>query len=212
MGGVFLFGGLLSVVSLLIPIALILALLVILALRHDDDADALRAPAIYASIVAFVALLTLLLAVTGAVGGLVDLSRGDEFDGRDGDVTTIVTFLIVGAVAGGLLYVHRDLFALVSTAGGAARRVRRAFLLVMCLVTAVLAMGAVGVVLFQVYALLFPDTAGAKRGDAASALVTAAALLAGAVALWRLHWQELDLRLPGAPDHDDTAFRPTGAP
>ena len=60
MGGLFLLGGLGSVLALFFPVILVLALLVILALRHDDDADGNRAPAIYGSVIAYVGVLTVL--------------------------------------------------------------------------------------------------------------------------------------------------------
>ena len=58
------------------PVLVLLAVVVVLALRHDDDAGEERAPAIYGSVVAFLALLTLLVAVTALTGVGI---QGDRF-------------------------------------------------------------------------------------------------------------------------------------
>jgi hypothetical protein len=190
-GGLFLLGGIGSVLTLVFPIVLVLALLVILALRHDDDADERRAPAIYGSIIAFVGTLTALYAATGVVAQLLELTK-DGAD-RSDTVTMGVILLIVVVSAGALLYVHQTLFDLRHGASGAARRVHRAYVLVECLVTALTAMVAGGLLLFQVYGLLSPDDAGTTRADALRVGLTMAALLAGSVGLWRWHWRQLDL-------------------
>lgn len=218
MGGLFLLGGLASGLFLLFPVILILALLVILALRHDDDVDGNRAPAIYGSIVAFVGLLTLLFAATGLAASLLSLTADDSrgavslespsgFDERDGfrefssggddndaAITSAVGFLIAGAAAAGLLFVHRSLFDPRRYAAGAALRVHRAYLLLLCLVTAVIAMIAAGMGIYALYRTLFPGTAGAdNRADELRALLTLVVLFVGAGGLWRYHWDELDL-------------------
>src|SRR5881628_2265080 len=77
----FLFAGGIAV-ALLLPVILILGILVILALRHDDDADANRAPAIYASVIAFIAVLTILFAGTGVVSALLETTSGHTHSGE----------------------------------------------------------------------------------------------------------------------------------
>lgn len=236
MGGLFLFGGLASMLVLFFPVILILALLVILALRHDDDTDGNRAPAIYGSIIAFVALLTLLFAATGLVSSLVSLTADDssgaismssgdgyagefeegefeefeefaEEDNNDAAISSSVGFLIAGVAALGLLFAHRALFDRRRSATGAARRVHHAYLLVLCLVTALIAMVAGGMAIFAVYRAIFPDTAGAEnRADELRTLVTLVVLFVGAAGLWRMHWAELDL------DRPDGAVTATVAP
>lgn len=219
MGGLFLLGGAASLLFLLFPVILILALLVILALRHDDDTDQHRAPAIYGSVIAFVALLTLLFAATGLTASLVSLTadgssgavgvpseefgfEGDEIavdadDDNDAAISSAVGFLIAGAAALGLLYAHRTLFDRRRTATGAARRVHRAYLLVLCLVTALIAMVAAGMGVYALYRAVFPGTAGAEnRADELRTLVTLVVLFVGAAGLWRFHWRELDLDRP----------------
>ena len=196
MGGLFLLGGLGSVLALFFPVILVLALLVILALRHDDDTDGNRAPAIYGSVIAYVGVLTVLFSATGVVASLVELTK-DSYD-DDGTITTAVIFLIAGVAALGLLYVHQGLFARRHAAGGAARRVHRAYVLVMCLTVAFTAMVSGAILLFQLYGVAFPDTAGTDRGDAFRVVVTMAVLFAGSAALWQRHWRELDLS--GAAD------------
>jgi hypothetical protein len=191
MSGLFLLGGLGSVVVLFFPVILVLALLVILALRHDDDADGNRAPAIYGSVIAYVGVLTVLFSATGVVASLVELTN-DSGD-HDGTVTSGVIFLIAGVAALGLLRVHQGLFARRHAVDGAARRVHRAYVLVLCLTVALTAMVAGAIVLFQLYGAAFPDTAGTDRGDALRVLVTMAVLFAGAAVLWQRHWAELEL-------------------
>jgi hypothetical protein len=195
MGGLFLLGGLGSVVVLFFPVILVLALLVILALRHDDDADGNRAPAIYGSVIAYVGLLTVLFSATGVVAALVELTNDNSYD-DDGTVTTAVIFLIAGLAALGLLRVHQGLFARRHTAGEAAHRVHRAYVLVMCLTVALTAMVAGGILLYQLYGVAFPDTAGTDRGDAFRVAVTMAVLFLGSAGLWQRHWRELDLGGP----------------
>lgn len=99
MEGLFLLGGLGFGLMLLFPIVLLLALLVILALRHDDDVEGTRAPAIYGAVVAFLAVFTLLFAATAFVSSLLELTKDagspletrvpptmdDDFDGGFGD-------------------------------------------------------------------------------------------------------------------------------
>lgn len=241
MAGLFLFGGLLSALMVLVPVVLILALLVILALRHDDDADASRAPAIYASLIAFVGLLTLLLTATGLTSSLVELTASDsgsaigiesdeggwtsyapddvmpeEFgpsrsDDDDAAISSAVGFLIAGAAALALLLVHRSLFDRRRTAAGAARRVHRAYLLVLCFVTALIAVGAGALGVWTLYRAIFPGTAGAdNRADELRTLVTLAVLFVGAAGLWRMHWGELDLDRPD--DDAPPAFSAAAAP
>lgn len=240
MSGLFLFGGLLSGVFLLVPVILVLALLVILALRHDDDVDGSRAPAIYGALIAFIALLTILFAATGIATSLasvtsddtrgaigssssdISISSGDDFidsgsgsgsrfslaseDDNDAAVTSAVGFLIAGLVGLGLLLVHRPFFARRATATGAALRVHRAYLLVLCLVAAIIAAGAAGAALYAIYRALFPDTAGSdNRADELRALVPLLVLLVGAAGLWRWHWRQLDLGQPAAPEPDFSA-------
>lgn len=224
MGGLFLLGGVASLLFLLFPVILILALLVILALRHDDDTDGNRAPAIYGSVIAFVALLTLLFAATGLTASLASLTAddtsgaignsasdfavspdGNRFseesfasnDDNDAAITSAVGFLVAGAAALGLLFAHRTLFDRRRTATGAARRVHRAYLLVLCLVVALIATVAGGMGIYTIYRAIFPDTAGAdNRADELRMLVTLVVLFVGAAGLWRLHWAELDLDRP----------------
>lgn len=226
MSGLFLFGGLLSGTILLVPVILVLALLVILALRHDDDADASRAPAIYGALIAFVGLLTLLFAATGVTSSIASLTAdqtrgaigvtsddsftvggGGSVQGRFGErmqdddddaaITSAVGFLIAGAAALGLLAVHRPLFARRRDVTGAGQRVHRAYLLVLCLVTAVVATVAAGAGAYALYRAVFPDTAGSSnRADDLRTLVTLIVLFVGAGGLWRWHWRQLDLGGP----------------
>ena len=229
MGGLFLLGGVASLLFLLFPVILILALLVILALRHDDDTDQHRAPAIYGSIIAFVALLTLLFAATGLTASLVsltaddssgaisapseefgfdgeELQAGEEGDDDDAAISSAIGFLIAGAAALGLLFAHRTLFDRRRSAAGAARRVHRAYLLVLCLVTALIAMVAGGMGVYAVYRAIFPGTAGAEnRADELRTLVTLVVLFVGAAGLWRMHWRELDLDRPDDPPGEVSA-------
>lgn len=229
MGGLFLFGGLLSSVFLLVPVVLVLALLVILALRHDDDVDGHRAPAIYGSIVAFVGLLTVLFAVTGMAASLASISADDTHgaigvsergvsssigpdgtvsfasddassDDDDAAVTSAVGFLVAGLAALGLLAAHRQLFDRRFTVTGAAQRVHRAYLLVLCLVVALIATGAAAAAVYALYRTLFPGTSGLDdRADGVRALVPLVVLFVGAGGLWRWHWRQLEISEAIAP-------------
>jgi hypothetical protein len=204
MGGLYLFGGLFSVLFLLVPIILVLGLVVILALRHDDDVDAARAPAIYGSVVAYLGLLTVLFAATGAAAAVADYSR-DSYDGNEGATTGLVVAVIAAIVGLAVLGVHRTLFARRFAVSGAAKRVHRAYVLVLCLTVVLVGAAAGGITLYQLYGVLFPDTADMARGDALRGLAPAVVLLAGCGILWRWHWEELDLgpALPQQPLHDD---------
>jgi hypothetical protein len=198
MGGLFLLGGIGSVFFLMFPVVLVLALLVILALRHDDDADGNRAPAIYGSVIAYIGLLTILLSLTGVVASLVDLSK-DSYGGHDSTITAAVVFLIAGVAAAGLLRVHMTLFDRRHAVAGAAQRVHRAYLLVMCLTVALIAMVAGGVMLYQLYGAIFPGTAGTDRDDAMRAFVAMVVLFLGSAGLWQWHWQQLTVSEAIAP-------------
>jgi len=131
-------GVVLVVLVLGVPAIGFLALLVIVALRGDND-DGTRGPAIYASVVSFVALFALLFAFTAAVGSLSELGKDDddsvslvpmvvgddsgfsaddfEFDGdfdegpsrNDQAWSGAVQALILGAVAAAVLWFHRRL-------------------------------------------------------------------------------------------------------
>jgi hypothetical protein len=190
MGGLFLLGGIGSVFFLMFPVVLVLALLVILALRQDDDADGNRAPAIYGSLIAYIGLLTILLSLTGVIASLVDLSK-DTYGGHDSTVTAAVAFFIAGVAATGLLWVHTTLFDRRHAVVGTAQRVHRAYLLVMCLTVALIAMVAGSVMLYQLYGAIFPDTAGTNRDDALRTFTTMVGLFMGSAGLWQWHWQQL---------------------
>jgi hypothetical protein len=236
-------GGLVLVLAL--PVILILGILVILALRHDDDRDGNRAPAIYGSVIAYLALLTILFAGTGAVHALIDTSSGHTHadggsyssvqmsgpmmgsdDGYGGSmerrlmrsysddddgaaITEMVAFLIAAAAAIALLAVHRRLFAHRRTVAGAAARVHRAYLLVMCFTVALIAVAAGAAALFELYKVIFAGAANvSNRADEARELIPSALFALGAAFLWRMHWDELGLDFgdgdpttpPGATD------------
>lgn len=195
-------------VVLILPVVLVLGILVILALRHDDDPDGNRAPAMYASLIAFLALLTILFAATGFVGELMETTSGhthasesfggfrDDFsDDDDGAaVTQAMAFFIAGVAALVLLRIHRRLFARRFTVTGAAARVHRAYLLVMCFVVAVIGIAAAGMALFELYQVIFKDAANLEnRADELRELVPTAVLAIGAWSIWTWHWRELDL-------------------
>jgi hypothetical protein len=228
----FFFAGGVAVV-LALPVILILGILVILALRHDDDPDANRAPAIYGSVLAYLALLTILFAGTGAVHALLETTSGhthsessslvsfegdsmmgnDDAFGRmmerrlahrfsdDDDgaaITEAIGFLIAIAAAVALLFVHRRLYANRRTVAGAAARVHRAYLLIMCFTVAIIAVGAAAMALFELYEVIFKDAANIEnRADELRELIPAAVLALGAGYLWRWHWDELGLDLGG---------------
>jgi uncharacterized membrane protein YeiB len=222
MSDLFLFGGLGLVVTMLFPVVLLLALLVILALRHDDDVDSNRAPAIYGAVVAFVALLTLLVAATGVASSLVQLTASDDGGGSrdrmmemerpdgmegfddyemyedesnndDAAISSTIGFLIAGLAAVGLLAVHRSLFERRREATGAARRVLRAYALAFCLVVALIAMAAGGATLFTVWRAAAPGVAGSEnRADELRTLVPMIVLFVGAALLWKRHWAEVE--------------------
>jgi hypothetical protein len=218
MGGLFLFGGLSLAVTLLFPVVLLLAFLVILALRHDDDVDGNRAPAIYGAVVAFIALLTLLFAATGVAASLAELTASDgggssgaqfesggfeDFDdsGSDDDaaISSAVAFFIAGLAAAGLLAVHRSLFERRRSATGAARRVHRAYALAFCLVTALIAMAAGGAGLYSLWRAVAPGVSGSdNRSDELRTLVPLIVLFVGAALLWMRHWAEVDPE----PEHE----------
>jgi hypothetical protein len=227
------FAGGLIVIGLALPVILILGILVILALRHDDDPDANRAPAIYGAVIAFLAILTILFASTGVVGALLETSSGHthgdggsysrvEMSGpmMDGDdmyqggmnrrlvrysddddgaaVSDAVGLLIAGLAAAALLAVHRRLFARRFTVAGAAARVHRAYLLIMCFVVAIVAVTAAAMTLNFLYQLIFSGAANVEnRADVARDLIPAAVLGLGAGWIWRWHWSELGLDLGG---------------
>jgi hypothetical protein len=165
---------------------------VILALRHDDDADGGRAPAIYGSVVAYLGLLTVLLAAAGAASAVADLSRDDYGGGHDGAANGLAMSLIAAVVGLGILWVHRMLFESRHTATGAARRVFRAYLLVLCLTVVVIGAISGAIALYSLYAFVAPgvtDVGG--RGEALRTFGPAAVLLAGCGLLWMWHWREL---------------------
>ena len=228
MEGIFLFGG--ATIGLL-PIVVLLGVVVVLALRQDDDVDEQRGPAIYASVVAFVALLTLLVAVTGVVSALVaftedtetssfrsrvevdaDLrgSFGDDAgdlpgsfgeDGSDGDHDddwrALAAFAIAGAAAVGVLALHRPLLERRETWTGAARRVYRAYLALVCVVTVVLAVGAAAVLVYDVLQLLAPGVFGdGDRGDAGREALPVLVLFGASAALWSWHSAQLGIGPP----------------
>lgn len=194
----FLVGGLASILSLLMPVSLILALLVILALRHDDDDDASRAPAIYAALVWFIGLFTSLIAAVGMAASLVAFSDEVDGGGHDGQASAAAAFFAVGVVTLVLLWVHRDALTRLRQGTGAARRVHRAYVLVVCLIAALVALVAGAVLIFQFYALAFPDTADTERGDAARTIVPVAVAALGACLLWMTHWDQLEVAGDGA--------------
>ena len=228
----FIAGGVALALSL--PVILILGILVILALRHDDDPDGNRAPAIYGSVIAFLAILTILFAATGIVSELVATTSGsthgtsgarrmemnftpnsgsslddnglqpmprfaayhEDHDGRA--ITNAVGFLIAGLAAAGLLALHRGLFAHRRTVTGAAARVHRAYLLVMCLILVVLGLTGAAVAVYAVFRAIASDWANVRnRADELRAAGSALALALGAGYLWRRHWDELGLDLGG---------------
>src|SRR5437763_8620959 len=131
--GAFVFGA--GSFLLLLPLIGIVGLLVVLAIQRDDDPDLNRAPAIYAALVAFIALLALLLAVTGAASAIVDFSKDTYGEGHHGEASALVAAAITAVIAIGVLVLHADAFNRLRNAGGAATRIRRAYALVMCLVT-----------------------------------------------------------------------------
>jgi hypothetical protein len=221
MGGLFLLGGLAGLVLLSLPVVLLIGLLAILILRREDDPEGNRAPALYGAVVAFIGLLALLFAATGAVSSLADLTAGNSHGGLgsstsssfstsssggtsfggsrtvdddDAAISSAVASVIVAAVALGLLFAHRPLFARRATAAGSAHRVLRGYLLLMCLAAALIAMVAGGIGLYTLYGAIFPGTAGVgNRADELRSLVTIVILFVGAAGLWHWHWRQLDL-------------------
>jgi hypothetical protein len=209
-------------VLMILPVVLVLGILVILALRHDDDPDGNRAPAMYASVIAFLAILTILFATTGVVSELMEITSGHthasgsygysetETFGVDGSgrrltrsysddddgaaVTHAMAFFIAGVAALVLLRIHSKLFARRFTVTGAAARVHRAYLLVMCFAVALIGMAASGMALFELYQVIFKDAANIEsRADELRDFVPAAVLAIGAWSIWTWHWRELDL-------------------
>lgn len=65
-----------------LPVLVLVAVVVVVALRHDDDAGEERAPAIYGSVVAFLALLVAVTAAVGALVGFTGDTGGSTPDGR----------------------------------------------------------------------------------------------------------------------------------
>lgn len=227
----FLFAGGIAL-ALALPVILVLGILVILALRHDDDPDANRAPAIYASAIAFLAIVAVLFAATGVVSELVETTSaqthagassgyerrtatypddlGNSIGGRltraystDDDgaaLTEAVAFLIAGFAAVGLLALHRRLFARRHTVAGAAARVHRAYLLVMCFVLVIIGVAAASGAVFELYKAIFSDAADvSNRADELRTLAPTVFLAVGAWWLWMRHWRELGLDLGGPP-------------
>jgi hypothetical protein len=188
----FFFIGLISIVLFAaLPLVISIALLVILALRHDDDVDSSRAPAIYASIVAFVSFLTVLFALGGAAAAIGQYSVDDYGGGHHDATTGLVISAIVAVIALVIIRLHQPLFDRRNVAVGAARRVYRAYALVLCL--AVLIVGAIAAVagLFFLYSFIAPGVVDTSRGDALRSFAPMAVLLAGSGILWRWHWDEL---------------------
>jgi hypothetical protein len=110
----------------------------------------------------------------------------------------MVGFLIAAGAAVGLLAVHRRLFAHRRTVAGAASRVHRAYLLVMCFTVAIIAVAAGAMALFELYSVIFAGAANvSNRADEARQLVPSVFLALGAAYLWRRHWDELGLDLGG---------------
>ena len=189
----------------LFPVLVLLAVVVVLALRHDDDAGEERAPAIYGSVVAFLALLTLLVAVTAAVGALVGFTEDtggtvaddrftsmmDEGD-HDDDWRALAASVIAGGAAVAVLALHRPLLDRRDELTGAARRVYRAYLALMSLVTVVLAVAVGAVIVYAVLRLLSPGVFGGEdRGQVGREALPLLALFLGAATLWRWHWARL---------------------
>jgi hypothetical protein len=238
----FLFAGGFAVV-LILPVVLVLGILVILALRHDDDPDANRAPAIYGSIIAYIALLAVLFAAGAFAHEIIETTSGhthsngsygyesrvvqspdsmmdddmyspgqrrltrtysDDDDGAA--LTAAVGALIVGLAALALLAVHRRLFARRFTVTGAAARVHRAYLLVMCLTVVLIGVAAAGMALYELVQVIFKDAANIEnRADKLRELVPTAVVAVGAWGIWNWHWRELDLDLGGAAPPAATA-------
>ena len=187
------------------PILVLLAVVVVLALRHDDDAGEERAPAIYGSVVAFLALLALLVAVTAAVGALVGFTEdtGGSMPGRrfesmmdegdhDDDWRALATSVIAGGAAVAVLALHRPLLDRRDDLTGAARRVYRAYLALMSLVTVVVTVVVGAVLVYAVLRLLSPGVFGGEdRGQVGRDTLPLLALFLGAASLWRWHWAQL---------------------
>jgi hypothetical protein len=117
-------------------------------------------------------------------------------------ISDAVAFLIAGLAAAALLAVHRRLFARRHTVAGAAARVHRAYLLVMCFVVAIIAVVGGAMTLDLLYKVIFAGAANVdNRADVARDLVPAVVLALGAAWLWSWHWTELgfDLRADEPP-------------
>ena len=226
MDGMFFLGGIFFVLSLVVPLLVLLGLLIILAMRRDDDADGTRGPAIYASMVAVVSVFTLLFAVTGLVGSLLDLTKdddssfdsfeseddfggdfqpdfGSDFGGRDPDdeaASNAVLSVIVGAVAAGVLALHRPLLERVRAGNGAAARVWRAYGLTVALLSLLIGIGAVAGLAYSIFGILAPGVSGAgSRGDAARTAAVLLVLAGGSAALFRWHANETGVLPKPAP-------------
>jgi len=121
--------------------------------------------------------------------------------------STAIGALVVGLAALALLAVHRHLFARRFTVTGAAARVHRAYLLVMCLTVVLIGVSATGMALYELVQVIFKDAANLEnRADKLRDLVPTAVVAIGAWGIWNWHWRELDLDLGGsAPTATATA-------
>jgi hypothetical protein len=182
-----------------LPIFLVLAFVVVLALHRDEDTEGNRALAIYGALVAFLGFLALLLAAPIATAALVNFSR-ETYGGRhDAEATMLITGIIIGVIGAGVLLLHQPLFERLRLATGAAARVRRAYGLVMCLVSVVVGATAGAMALYRAAAMVASDTFGTTSGDAARSFVPSLALLVAAIAIGRWHWDEAEINAAAAP-------------
>jgi hypothetical protein len=207
---IFSVGVVLAVLVLVVPALGVIGLLVVLVLRRDGDDDGTRAPAIYASLVAFTLCFTLLISAVAVVSALSHLGQGggggpfDFLDRNDDEAwRTAVQALIVGAAAAGLLFLHARLLRWAASldrlqAGG---RVFRAYALAMCLVAVILTLASLTSGAYDVFRMLAPGvTATAERGDGLRDLAGAVTLALGSLFLFRLHYDAAGLPALAAPE------------
>jgi hypothetical protein len=236
------FGGFASLVIYLavVPLGLIvLGIAIVVSGRREPDPTGSRATAIYLAAICFLALFTVLISVTGAVGslsslivpdeaqevdcgelesgGIPDFDTFDEFEDlqvcQEGDqasvddaaVRSTVQAVLVGLPALAALIFHwrrrRQLTEtpdFEETPGG---RADRAYLYVVCFFAAVIAVGAISGVLYDLFRLVAPGVSSPDgdgefvRHEAFANLLTLLVLTVGALAIFSAHWS----RVSGEP-------------
>lgn len=118
----------------------------------------------------------------------------DQRDPDDKAISGAVASAIVALVAAAILAFHLprlERLGAAHHAGTGAWRMRRAYRLVACLTSVLIVLIAGSLSLYGVYSLAAPGVAGAgDRGDALEALIPLLVLVAGAGAVFKLHWDD----------------------